>query len=119
MSVDNLINKEILADFILNEIDSDKEFFLKQLGFFSKHLADFKDAGNNPERLAQLAHKIRVGCRCFGAEAFESIMVQVEDMQKNNTLKPQSEIFKLALPLIDPIIITITKASEEIFRKVA
>lgn len=116
-TLENLISKEILMNFIINELSLDQDLFLKQLGYFSKHLSEFKESGNDPSALSRLAHKIKVGCRCFGAEKFEAKMEQIELLHKNNTLQSDSEIFRSASENIDPLLIAITKISEEIFRK--
>lgn len=117
MNNEVLISKKVLADFILNELDSDRELFLKQLSYFLDHLTEFKKAGHDPVKLGQLAHKIKVGCRCFGAENFETAMEQIENLVKNNSLKPDSEIFRLTTSRIDPLVKAIEETSEEIFRK--
>lgn len=115
MSSENIISKKIMADFILNELDSDKEFFSKQLSSFLNHLNEFKKSGDDPIKLSQLAHKIKTGCRCFGAHNFEASMEQIEKLKKNNNLNPNSDIFKQTILLIDPLIDSIIKTSEEIF----
>ena len=113
-----LVSRDILAKFILQEIDSDRELFCLLLGYLIKHLEDLKAAAKNQEQLGLLAHKAKAGCHSFGALELELALKRIEILSQSKDQVALNKSFKDAVNLMETTLAEIQSVSENIFGKV-
>jgi hypothetical protein len=113
-----LVSRDILAKFILQEIDSDRELFCRLLGYLIKHLEDLKAAAMNQEQLGLLAHKAKSGCHAFGALELELALEKIEILSPSKDHEALNKSFKDAVNLMETTLAEIQNVSENIFGKV-
>lgn len=107
-----LVNEEILQDFIANELSSDREFFQNLLKIFVVFLGElelvkYDGSEENLDKLKNLAHKIKSSCQSYGAEALRSALLDLELAckagEKEKVKLHYSEVLNLLGPTLESI----------------
>jgi len=118
MSSKTAVHKETLQKFIEQELQFDRDMFDHLYRLLSKHFSEFTALGlNDPDKMADLAHKIRSGCQIFGAIALNTELQFIESCAQTKNVTAQKKHYRSAVELIPATVKSIDEISEQIFKQ--
>lgn len=118
LNLKTLISEEALRNFIINELDGDRELFERLYGHFSRHLNEFSSAKFEWATMVALAHKMRSGCHSFGAAQLENKLNEIEETGKANAVTDIANLYEEAKLMADPTLRCIATMANEIFKEI-
>ena len=113
-----LISEEVLRNFIISELDGDRDLFERLYGQFSRHLEEFNSAKCEPAVLVPLAHKIRSGCHSLGAGPLEKKLSEIENMGNAINMADLVVLYGDAKLLTGPTLECLANLADDIFKEI-
>lgn len=110
-----LVSSKQLIHFLKKEIDSEKELFERLFAHFTNHLLELEKNQRDLESCQHSAHKIRSGCRSFGALILEEKLETLEAYDLNENQIQAREQVQSIISLSQPTLTEIRKISSEFF----